>query len=402
MRERLRIAFLTTEFVTEFRSAGGIASHLDRVARTLYTMGHGVDVFVLTKRETGVSDYGGIRVERVGYAWGALERILFRFFWRVCKRRPPVVVTNLMGAAGMARAFKRRRREVGYDVVHSFDYGLPGFFVKGSPSCPHATMCCWAADLCYEVARETGNLSWGGPFEQRIALIVLRRFLQSVDVVYAPSKFVADHYSIIWGIHVHVVRPTIAQLEVCEESDLLSIPDRFLFHFGQIGTLKGSDTIAAALLTVWREEPDFTMVWAGSEIVGGTMDQYRSLWGQRAGKVLWLGSVERQTIYHLIGRAIACVLPSRVDNLPNTVIESVILGAPVIGSKGASIDELVEDGVNGELAPIGDSEALAEIMLRAWRGEGYWAQRIVKPPSILREMEPEVAVANLLKLTEHS
>ena len=92
------------------------------------------------------------------------------------------------------------------------------------------------------------------------------------------------------------------------------------------------------------------------------------------------------------------MIPSRVDNLPNTLIESLLLNIPVIGSLGASIDELIEPGISGELVPIGDSAALAEAMLKAWRREVPWMNGRFRLPSIMSQMNPHVAAANLIRL----
>jgi len=94
----------------------------------------------------------------------------------------------------------------------------------------------------------------------------------------------------------------------------------------------------------------------------------------------------------------AAVLPSRCDNLPNTVIETLLLRVPVIGSRGASIDELVEPGRSGQLVPIGDPVALAEVMVKVWRREVPWLGSGFRRPAILAEMAPERAAMNLIRL----
>jgi glycosyltransferase involved in cell wall biosynthesis len=45
------------------------------------------------------------------------------------------------------------------------------------------------------------------------------------------------------------------------------------------------------------------------------------------------GSLSKSELYAVLQRADAAVLPSQVDNLPNTVIESLMFGIPVIGSR---------------------------------------------------------------------
>jgi glycosyltransferase involved in cell wall biosynthesis len=122
------------------------------------------------------------------------------------------------------------------------------------------------------------------------------------------------------------------------------------------------------------------------------------MWGEQAGQVRWLGYLPKPQLYRVLKQAEAVVIPSRVDNLPNTLIESLLLNVPVIGSRGASIDELIEPGISGELVPIGDSAALAQAMLKAWRREVPWLNGSFRLPSIMKEMDPHVAATNLILL----
>jgi len=147
----------------------------------------------------------------------------------------------------------------------------------------------------------------------------------------------------------------------------------------------------------WRQEPELTMLWAG-ESWNAAVENYRDMWGEQASQVRWLGYIPKPQLYAVLKRAEAVVIPSRVDNLPNTLIESLLLNIPVIGSLGASIDELIEPGISGELVPIGDSTALAEAILKAWRREVPWMNGRFRLPSIMKQMNPYVAAANLIRL----
>lgn len=54
------------------------------------------------------------------------------------------------------------------------------------------------------------------------------------------------------------------------------------------------------------------------------------------------------------------VCPSRQENLPNTVAESLACGTPVVAFRIGGLPDLVEHGRNGWLAPALDAEGLAE------------------------------------------
>jgi glycosyltransferase involved in cell wall biosynthesis len=63
-----------------------------------------------------------------------------------------------------------------------------------------------------------------------------------------------------------------------------------------------------------------------------------------------------------MARAGLVVLPSRFEGFGNTVLESMAMGAAVISTNRPGPASLIEDGVNGRLVPVEDSESLAKVM----------------------------------------
>lgn len=59
------------------------------------------------------------------------------------------------------------------------------------------------------------------------------------------------------------------------------------------------------------------------------------------------------------------ILPSLEDNLPNTVLEAMACGTPVIAYDCGGVPEMVDHGENGFLVPTGDTDALAEALKMA-------------------------------------
>jgi glycosyltransferase involved in cell wall biosynthesis len=84
-------------------------------------------------------------------------------------------------------------------------------------------------------------------------------------------------------------------------------------------------------------------------------------------RVRFLGEIRHEELYPVVRRARLVVLPSLSDNLPNAMLEAMALGRPVIGTIGTSFDEVIEDGVSGFLVRPGDSAALADTIVAAWR-----------------------------------
>mgnify|MGYP002621595096 CR=1 FL=1 len=68
---------------------------------------------------------------------------------------------------------------------------------------------------------------------------------------------------------------------------------------------------------------------------------------------------DRQTLVNLYNAADAFVLPSLQDNLPNTVMESLACGTPVVGFRIGGVPEMVEHEKVGYMAEVKNSLSLA-------------------------------------------
>jgi len=63
------------------------------------------------------------------------------------------------------------------------------------------------------------------------------------------------------------------------------------------------------------------------------------------------------------------VIPTLQDNFPNTVLEALASGTPVVGFATGGVADAVEDGLSGLLAPTGDVAGLARHIERALTDE---------------------------------
>jgi glycosyltransferase involved in cell wall biosynthesis len=156
--------------------------------------------------------------------------------------------------------------------------------------------------------------------------------------------------------------------------------------------------LARALRIIWEQEPDFEMVWCGSFYDTETRNACIALFGAHASKIQLAGALEKDVLYAVIKQSAASVLPSLADNFPNTVIESLLLGVPVIGTYGSSIDELVQHNVTGLLVEKNAEQALADAMLAVWRNRVTFDLSNINTRGVFLNTEPEIAVTNLLQL----
>lgn len=75
----------------------------------------------------------------------------------------------------------------------------------------------------------------------------------------------------------------------------------------------------------------------------------------------WVGSLPNDTVLDVFADSDVFVLPSSFEGLPVSLLEAMAQGCvPVVTASRSGVTEIVEDGVNGFIVPVGDVEAMAE------------------------------------------
>lgn len=80
------------------------------------------------------------------------------------------------------------------------------------------------------------------------------------------------------------------------------------------------------------------------------------------------------------------ICPTREDNLPNMIMESMACGVPVLSCNVGGVPDMIEDGINGRVVPGEDAPALTKALLE-----------IIHNPSLLKQWGP----AARLKCEQH-
>jgi glycosyltransferase involved in cell wall biosynthesis len=109
--------------------------------------------------------------------------------------------------------------------------------------------------------------------------------------------------------------------------------------------------------------------------------RFREMGGRRPMRLLWfgappddlhalgipalpLGEISSDDRLRLIySAADLYLLPSLEDNLPNTMLEAMSCGTPLVAFEAGGVPDVVEEGVTGRIVPVGDARRLAEAIL---------------------------------------
>jgi len=101
------------------------------------------------------------------------------------------------------------------------------------------------------------------------------------------------------------------------------------------------------------------------------------------GRVRFLGALPRARVVELFAAADAAILSSMWENFPHTVVEALAVGTPVLATASGGVAEVVRDGENGLLVPLGDAVALGAAVRRYFDDDALRARlRAAAAPSV--------------------
>lgn len=128
----------------------------------------------------------------------------------------------------------------------------------------------------------------------------------------------------------------------------------YVLFVGRLAEEKGLRT----LLTAWEQLcPDIPLKIAGD----GPLSEWLRERVASNPNVHWLGHANRSAVMKLLQNAALLVFPSEYyENLPMVIIEAFACGTPVLASRLGSMQELVQEGVNGFHFPPWNPTRLAE------------------------------------------
>ncbi len=142
----------------------------------------------------------------------------------------------------------------------------------------------------------------------------------------------------------------------------------------RLGLPAGPLFLMVARLTAWKGGDYLIRAMAalpGTHLVIAGDGPMRAEWEHLAGnlgvsdRVEFLGQVPRDELPLYFRAADYTVLYSGYEGLPHVALESLRAGTPVIASDKGGNPEVIQDGVNGLLAPWADQDALRATLRRA-------------------------------------
>lgn len=194
----------------------------------------------------------------------------------------------------------------------------------------------------------------------------------AADALLCPSRVLAGHVESYYGLaegNIRIIPLPIGDTPILER-DKDTWEHGTICYIGRLQPLKGVIEWIDAVVEVATEYPNSRFEFIGTNCLGtdnmsGEEFLERRIPKQLVTRFLFHGEQKRSSLAHFLARARIAVVPSRWENFPNTCIEMMSSGLPVIASGNGGLTEIIEDGRTGWQASKPGSQGLSEALKRA-------------------------------------
>lgn len=194
----------------------------------------------------------------------------------------------------------------------------------------------------------------------------------AADALLCPSRYFARRAESHYRLPLESV--SVIPLPVGEtpfqERDASVWKSGSLCYVGRLEERKGVVEWIDAAVSVADKFPDLKFEFIGANCLGTQRMSAEEFINQRIPQLLrprfiFKGNQERSKLPEILKQARIAVIPSRWENFPNTCVEAMSSGLPVLASREGGMVEMIEDGKTGWLATEPGVDGLRTALIRA-------------------------------------
>lgn len=251
--------------------------------------------------------------------------------------------------------FRRFVRDVSPDVVLSF---LSPFNILVSLSLIGTKQKLVLAD------RNDPSTIKGGPLMSIIRNILYNR----ADAILTQTFAFQKYYPTRLRKKMHVIYNPISLPQDMVGCAYKCGKEDIIVTAGRLIPVKNHGMLIDAFKLFVETHPTYRLVIYGDGECRNELIDYVECLGLKD-KVSFPGSVK--DLWNQTKRAKVFALTSDHEGMPNALVEAMSLGLPCVSTRIAAAEELIEDGVNGRLVDVGDTESLKNTLCEMVDNRNY-------------------------------
>jgi glycosyltransferase involved in cell wall biosynthesis len=193
----------------------------------------------------------------------------------------------------------------------------------------------------------------------------VRPSLNKAHTIVVPSAYLKDVFS-QFGIKTCVISNIIDTGRFCPADHPTSLNSFSLIVTRNLEPIYGLETAISAVSLVKDAIPEIGLTIAGSGPQLLELETLVDALGLNS-HVTFAGRLDSQKIVSLYQSADVMLNPTTVDNMPNSVLEALACGVPVISTDVGGVPYMVKHEITALLVPVGRPQEMADAILRLYK-----------------------------------
>jgi len=337
----VNICYVTPEFKTEIVHDGGLASYLNKITQILIQNNHNIIVIVFSddQPEKLITEEG-IRVFRVRryLFFKILNKVTLGIFYGTLRR--------LNFAFGAYQSLRRLKKKEQIDVVQYSNYYAAGLFAIPFLKLNHVT-------------RVSSDRNTWSQFSKLTMDSILSDALEVIQLklcknIFSPTRKLKTILQKRLSDKNIKIIPTLVSFDnLVEDSSFhnAELSDKkYILYFGRLEIRKGLKLLIDSL-PLFFNQTNGHAVFIGRDIGSEDIKSFE-LYAQAKcvqfkERLHFYDPLDHPELIPVIRNSQFVVLPSIIDNMPNTLLESIYLGKPAIIQCNSGNEEIIDNGYNG-------------------------------------------------------
>lgn len=255
------------------------------------------------------------------------------------------IVTSIAYLGSLVRHARRN------DVLHAFSASYWSYLLAPFPALAIGRLFGCHTVLNYRSGEAEDHLAnW------RTAVPTMERF---ADRIVVPSGYLVEVFG-RFGLRARAIA-NFVDLERLPYRRRETLTPRFLSN-RNLEPLYNVGCTIRAFGRIQARVPDAALTIAGDGSQRAELESLVATLGLR--HVRFVGRVRPEDMGALYDTHDVYLNSPNIDNMPGSIIEAFACGLPVVSTDAGGIPFVVDNGVNGTLVKSGDSEAMADAVLR--------------------------------------
>lgn len=331
-KRKLNILFITNEYPINLKnkifSYGGQASYVENITNLLTKKSINISIWVLSERNR-IYRKKKIFIREIGYN--------LRFFGKYKSFLNSLIISIHIFFLNKSK----------FDIIQYPSFFPLGFFIF------------FPKKKVLKICRLSGVTKfWRKINSKKINLFhkisdkIEKNRILKADKVFAPSKKISKMATRYYKRKIDLCRSPIINFE---KKFLLKkkIQKNFFLFVGTLNKSKGIDLLCKAMIKVFSQNKKINLVLIGrNDKINGnnSLDYIYKKSKKYKSRIFYIGKLNKTSIYYYYKKALAVIIPSRIDNAPNVMLEALAFKKIIIAFKNSSIDEIIINKINGLIA----------------------------------------------------